>query len=595
MERRRTTFPTTALALTCAVLLSACAPTAAPSPPAAQPTTAPPAAAAPTPAAAKPTAAAPAAAPTTAPAAQPTTAPAPAKPTTAPAAAAPAAGQPQTGGTATIPIGADPTMNPWHPNAFVESLFVNRVLFAGVTKPGKDLLPAPDLATNWEPSADGLSWTFKIRGDAKWSDGQAVTAEDIAFTFNDIVLKKELGANGAGNFSAVQSVEAPDAGTATFKLARPFSALPSYLAYNAGILPKHIFAGQADPWGMTAVNKGTPISSGPFKVEQYTSGQSVVLARNDAYFGGKPYLDKLVFKVVPDANTQIAQALSGELTIMIMDNKAAVDRVKSASQVRVEPRQLVQYYWLSLNQTDPRFQDVKVRQAFEYAIDRQAIVTAIEKGYGKPANTPIVPAFKAYYDPSHESQYAFDPARAKALLGEAGWTPGSDGILQKDGQPFQFTMDVGQRGVLQPTNELIQQNLKAVGIQADLSSMEWNAYIQKVVVNRDYTATVNWWVYPADPDVFPYFHSSTAGKGFNIPGYKDPKLDELLTRVQTESDQAKRKAAVTELQAFMADNLPYIFLWYPEEIDVVNATLQGVPDLNLRDNMHYVNEWWIKK
>jgi peptide/nickel transport system substrate-binding protein len=587
MERRWTAFPLTALALTCVVLVSACAPAAAPQPPAAQPTTAPPAAAAPTTAAAKPTAAAPAVAPT----AQPTTAPAAAaKPTTAPA-----AGQPQTGGTATIPIGADPTMNPWHPNAFVESLFVNRVLFAGVTRPGKDLLPAPDLATSWEASADGLSWTFKIRGDAKWSDGQAVTADDVAFTFNDVVLKKELGANGAGNFSAVQSVEAPDATTATFKLARPFSALPSYLAYNAGILPKHIFAGQADPWGMTAVNKGTPISSGPFKVEQYTSGQSVVLARNDAYFGGKPYLDKLVFKVVPDANTQIAQALSGELTIMIMDNKAAVDRVKSASQVRVEPRQLVQYYWLSLNQTDPRFQDVKVRQAFEYAIDRQAIVTAVEKGYGKPANTPIVPAFKAYYDAAHESQYPFDPGRAKALLGEAGWTPGSDGILQKDGKPFQFTMDVGQRGVLQPTNELIQQNLKAVGIQADLSSMEWNAYIQKVVVNRDYVATVNWWVYPADPDVFPYFHSSTAGKGFNIPGFKDPKLDELLTRVQTESDQGRRKAAVTELQTFMADNLPYIFLWYPEEIDVVNANLQGVPDLNLRDNMHYVNEWWIKK
>lgn len=586
--------------LMAALLVGACTP-AAPATPTAAP-------AAPTAAAAaKPTTApaapatAPTAAPTAAAAAKPTTAPAPAAPTTAPAAAAKpttapaAAGAAQQGGTATIPIGADPVMNPWHPNAFVESLFVNRVLFDGVTKPGKDLTPAPDLALRWEAAADGLSWTFKIRDDAKWSDGQAVTADDIAFTFNDIVLKKELGATGAGNFSAVQSVEATSPTSVTFKLSRPFSALPSYLAYNAGILPKHVFSGVADPWGLTTFNKGTPISSGPFKVEQYTSGQSVALVRNDAYFGGKPNLDKLVFKVVPDANTQIAQALSGELSIMIMDNKAAVDRVKSAAQVRVEPRQLVQYYWLSLNQTDPRFQDLKVRQAFEYAIDRQAIVTAIEKGYGKPANTPIVPAFKAYYDPSHESKYGFDPARAKQLLADAGWTPGADGIVQKDGKPFQFTMDVGQRGVLQPTNELIQQNLKAVGIQADLSSMEWNSYIQKVVVNRDYTATVNWWVYPADPDVFPYFHSSTAGKGFNIPGFKDPKLDDLLTRVQTESDAAKRKAAVTELQAFMADNLPYIFLWYPEEIDVINANLQGVPDLNLRDNMHYVNEWWIKK
>ena len=507
----------------------------------------------------------------------------------------PAAGQAQSGGTVTIPIAADPTLNPWHPNAFVESIFVNRVIFDSLTKPGKDLNPAPDLATSWEASSDGLTWTFKLRNDAKWSDGQPVTADDVLFTFNDIVLKKDLGATGAGNFTAVTNVEAVDPYTVKFNLSRPFSALPAYLAYNAGILPKHTFEGQTDPWAFTSFNKGTPVTSGPFKVESYTSGQAVTLARNDAYFGGKPYLDKLVFKVVPDANTQVAQALSGELSAIILDNKAAVDRVKNASQVRVQPRDLVQYYWLALNQTDPRFQDVRVRQAFEYAIDRNAIITAVEKGYGTPANSAIVPAFKAYYDPSHDGQYAFDPNKAKQLLTEAGWTLGADGMLQKDGQPFQFTMDVGQRGVLEPTNELIQQNLKAVGIQADLNPMEWNAYIQKVVVNRDYTATVNWWVYPNDPDVFPYFHSSTAGKGFNIPGYKDQQLDDWLTKVQSDTDLAARKSDVTQLQAYMADNLPYVFLWYPQELDVINANLQGVPELNLRDAMHYVQEWWIKK
>jgi peptide/nickel transport system substrate-binding protein len=567
---------------------TACAPAAAPTTSAPAATTAP--------AAPKPTTAAAAPAqPTTAPAAAaaPTQPAAAAKPTTG--APAPVAGPAQTGGTVTIPIGADPTLNPWHPNAFVESVFVNRVLFDGLTKPGKDLAPAPDLASSWEAAPDGLSWTFKLHPDARWSDGQAITADDVAFTFNDIVLKKDLGATGAGNFSAVQSVEAVDPTTVKFTLSRQFGALPSNLAYNAGILPRHAFDGQGDPWALNSFNKGTPISSGPFKVDSYASGQSVNLSRNDAYFGGKPNLDKLVFKVVPDANTQIAQALSGELSIMIMDNKAAVDRVKSAAQVRVEPRQLVQYYWLALNQTDPRFQDVRVRQAFDYAIDRQAIITAVEKGYGKPANSAIVPALKAYYDPSHEAQYTFSVDRAKQLLSDAGWQPGPDGILQKDGQPFQFTMDVGQRGVLQPTNELIQQNLKAVGIQADLNSMEWNAYIQKVVVKRDYTATVNWWVYPNDPDVYAYFHSSAAGKGFNIPGFQDPKLDDLLTKVQTDSDLTQRKQDVTDLQSFMADNLPYIFLWYPEEIDVINANLQGVPDLNLRDNMHYVAEWWLKK
>src|SRR6185436_15255849 len=120
----------------------------------------------------------------------------------------------------TIPIGADPTMNPWHPNAFVESIFVNRVLFDSLTRPGKDLSPAPDLAASWEAAADGLSWTFKLRDGVKWSDGQAFSADDVAFTFNDIVLKKEVGATGAGNFSAVKNVEVLSPTSVKFNLAR---------------------------------------------------------------------------------------------------------------------------------------------------------------------------------------------------------------------------------------------------------------------------------------------------------------------------------------------------------------------------------------
>lgn len=514
-------------------------------------------------------------------------------PTGQPAGASGGVGAPVAGGTVTIPIVADPTLNPWSPNAFVESLFVNRVLFDGLTKPGKDLAPAPDLAASWETTADGLSWTFKLRDGVKWSDGQPFSADDVAFTFNDIVLKKELGAQNRGNFAAVTKVTAVDAKTVKFELARPFAALPSYLAYNAGIVPKHVLS--ADPLKTTSFNKGVPVSTGPYKVEKYTSGESVVLTRNDNYFGPKPYLDKVVFSVVPDANTQIAQALAGDVGIMILDNKAAVERVKSAPNVSVVARPLVQYYWLALNQTDPRFTDVRVRQAFVDAIDRQAIIKSVELGYGSIANSPISPALSAYYDPSLASRYPYDPAKAKALLAEAGWTPGADGVLMKDGKPFRFTMDVGQKGVLEPVNALIQQDLKKIGVVADLNTMEWNAYIQKVVVRRDYTASVNWWTYPSDPDVYPYYHSSAAGKGFNIPGYLDPKLDELLVKGQATSDIEKRKAVYKQLQAYTADTLPYLFLWYPEEVDVVSKALHGVPELGLRDAMHYIGEWWLTK
>ena len=504
-----------------------------------------------------------------------------------------AQGQPVAGGTVTIPIGADPTLNPWSPNAFVESLFINRVIFEGLTKPGKDLAPAPDLATSWTIAPDGLSWTFKLRDGVKWTDGKPFSADDVAFTFNDIVLKKELGAQNAASYAAVKSVTVVDPTTVRFDLTRKFAALGSFLAYNSGIVPKHVLS--ADPLKTTTFNKGVPVSTGPFKVEKYTSGQSVSLVRNDSYFGPKPYLDKVVFTVVPDPNTQIAQALSGDLTIMILDNKAAVDRVKNASGLTVVSRPLVQYYWLALNQTDSRFTDVRVRQAFVHAIDRKAIIKSVELGYGQVANSPITPALKAYFDPSLSEKYPYDPPKAKELLAAAGWTPGANGVLQKDGKPFQFTMDVGQRGVLEPVNALIQQDLKNVGVIADLNTMEWNAYIQKDVVRRDYTATVNWWTYPSDPDVFPYYHSSAAGKGFNIPGYQDPKLDDLLVQGQSASDLEQRKAVYKQLQAYTSETLPYLFLWYPQEIDVLSSSLQGVPELGLRDAVQYIGEWWLAK
>src|SRR5437879_11696509 len=184
-----------------------------------------------------------------------------------------APGQPVAGGTVTIPIGADPTLNPWSPNAFVESLFINRVLYAGVTKPGKDLAPAPDLAESWTTATDGLSWTFKLRSGVKWSDGTAFSADDVAFTFNDIVLKPDLGAQNRASYAAVKTVTVVDPNTARFDLSRKFAALPSFLAYNAGILPKHVLS--ADPLKTTSFNKGVPVSTGQFKVEKYTSGQSV--------------------------------------------------------------------------------------------------------------------------------------------------------------------------------------------------------------------------------------------------------------------------------------------------------------------------------
>ncbi|MBO8142217.1 MAG: ABC transporter substrate-binding protein [Firmicutes bacterium] len=497
------------------------------------------------------------------------------------------------GGSIALPIVADPTFNPWHPNAFVESVFVNRVLFAGVTKPGKDLQPAPDLAKSWEASPDGTVWTFYLRDDVVWHDGTPFTAEDVAFTFNEIVLNPELGANGAQNFRMLERVEVVDPYTVRFHLSGPFAALPTYLAYNAGILPKHIFEGK-DPWELSEFNKGMPVGTGPFKVREYVSGSHVTLERFDDYFGEPAKLDFVTFKVLPDANTQVAQLLAGEIHVMIIDNPLIVPRVGRNPRVKVHPVEQVNYYYVAINHDRELFQDKRVKQALLMAIDREAIIESVLRGFGTPATGPISPALEAYYHPDVRT-YPYDPDAARQLLAEAGWQPGPDGILYKNGQPLKFVLDVARTKDLEPISALLQQYWRDIGVQVDMVHHEWNAYVGKIVVQRNYDATVNWWITPADPDVLPYYHSSAAHTGFNITNYKNPELDAILERGRQTVDVEDRIQVYREFQEFVAEELPYIFLWYPQEIQARSAELQGMADLGLRDNMHYINEWYLDR
>jgi peptide/nickel transport system substrate-binding protein len=501
---------------------------------------------------------------------------------------------PKQGGTVTTPIVGDPIFNPWHPNAYAESNLVNRVIFSGLTKPGKDQAPAPALATDWKASDDGLVWTFNLRKGVKWHDGEPFTAADVAFTFNEIVLDKSLGSNGASNYKALDHVVAKDDLTVEFHLKNAWAALPAYLSFNSEILPKHKFEGK-DPWTLTSFNKEQPVGTGPFKVGKYIAGQSLELVPNKDYYEGAPHLDKLVYKIVADKNTQIAQALSGDLDIFVLEDKASLERIKQAKNLTILPSDSTKYFWISLNQEKKMFQDVKVRQAFVHAIDRQAIIDTVLKGYGKIADAAISPNLKTYYT-DKVTRYDFDPKKAKKLLEEAGWkdTDG-DGILDKDGKPFKFTFDVGIQGDLVQISQMVQQYLKKVGIDAQLNTLEWNAMIQKNIIKRDYDMILNWWAYPSDPDVFAQYHSSNAGKGNNIPGYKDPKLDELLVKGQQTSDPVERAKVYKEMQQYMSDNLPYLYLWYPQEIQVRNKRLKGVPDMYFGGALYYTNEWYVEK
>ena len=496
-------------------------------------------------------------------------------------------------GSIAIPIVADPIFNPWHPNAFAESNVINRVLFSGLTKPGLELAPAPDLAADWEVSDDGLTWTFFLREDVMWHDGEAFTAEDVAYTFNDIALNTELGANNMSYFSSLEGVDAVDNYTVVFRLTKPVAALPAYLSFNTEILPKHIFEGQ-DPWDLISFNKDKPVGTGAFRMDSYTSGQSVRLIANPDYYDGAPKLETVEYKVLADVNTHVAQLLSGELSIFTLDDQAALARLEEAENIEIVPTYTPRFFWLALNQENNLFTDVKVRRAMLHALDRPYIIDTVLSGYGTPADAGISPALQYYYN-SDVPRYEYDTERAAQLFDEAGWKDSDgDGILDKNGTPFSFLFEVGIQGNLVRIGQIVQQQLREAGIDARFETLEWNTMIQKNVIRRDYDMILNWWRYPADPDLLPYFHSSTAGTGYNIPGYRDSRLDELLEAGSTTADPEERRGIYRELQDYMAETLPYLFLWYPMETQVRRTDLEGVPEgLGFGDSLHYIDEWRI--
>lgn len=496
-------------------------------------------------------------------------------------------------GSIAIPIVADPVFNPWHPNAFAESNVVNRVLFSGLTKPGLELAPAPDLAASWEVSDDGLAWTFFLREDVTWHDGEAFTADDVVYTFNEIALNTELGANNMSYFSSLERVDAVDEYTVVFTLTKPVAALPAYLSFNTEILPKHIFQGQ-DPWDLISFNKEKPIGTGAFKMDSYTSGQSVRLIANPDYYDGAPKLERVEYKVLADVNTHVAQLLTGELSIFALDDQAALSRLEAARDIEIVPAYTPRFFWIALNQENDLFTDVKVRRGMLHAIDRPYIIETVLNGYGTPADAGISPAMQYYYN-SDVPRYEYDPERAARLFAEAGWEDSDgDGVLDKNGTPFSFLFEVGIQGNLVRIGQIVQQQLREAGLDARFETLEWNTMIQKNVIRRDYDMILNWWRYPADPDLLPYFHSSTAGTGYNIPGYRDSRLDELLEAGSTIADPEERRGIYLELQNYMAETLPYLFLWYPMETAVRRANLEGVPEsLGFGDSLHYIDEWWI--
>ncbi|MCH7767498.1 MAG: peptide-binding protein [Nitrospinae bacterium] len=402
------------------------------------------------------------------------------------------------------------------------------------------------------------SITFFLRDGVRWHDGAPFSAEDVKFTYEKLMDERTQTVRRP-NFELVSSVEVIDPLTVRVTYKRPYA--PSLEAWGIGIIPKHLLAD--DPDINTASFNRRPIGTGAFKFYEWVSDEQITVVANEDYWEGRPLLDRIAFRIIPEAALKELEFMTSEVD---QDNPQPHQyaRIAADERFRVFRRVGNGYTYIGWNLTNPLFADRKVRRALTHAINREEIIEYILHGLGVIATGPFPP--QMWYANNDIRPLAYDPALAKRLLAEAGWrdTDG-DGILDKDGRPFRFRLITNNGNVArQNVTVLVQRQLREVGIDVEILLYEWSVFISRKINPRDFEACVLGWSLGLDPDIYEIWHSSQGEKGFNFVGYDNPAVDRLIEEGRTEYDQATRTRIYRKIHRLIHEDQPYTFLFVGE-------------------------------
>ncbi len=451
--------------------------------------------------------------------------------------------------------------------AGLADILASNLIGEGLTRWKKDTLEVePALATSWHANPDATVWTFKLRQGVKWHDGKPFTAQDVKFTF-DLITNKQVRAAAASQVEGLKSVTVttPDEVQLTFE--RPISSLPVMLAYRMPMVPRHALEGQ-DP-NLPAEYVKKPIGTGAFMFARATSGQSWTTVRNPNWWGGAVSLPGVDLRITPDANSAVAQLKSEAVDVALIQPQqiATLEGGPVTTSVVEQPS----VYYVTLANTKPPFDDVRVRRALNYAVDTQAIIKAVVGGYATPATGIIAPSIRGYTD--DVVKYRYDPDRAKALLAEAGWTL-QNGKQVKDGQPLRLDLTTSTGVVGGPQlAQIIQQQLGQVGVDATIKMVDFRG-LWTGVFSGEIATSVEYLNLQPSPDIT----NALVCKGsYNRFLFCDKKVDQLLSEGAAMTDPARSAAKYAELQKYIAENPPGILLYYPKEIRAINKRVNGFP------------------
>lgn len=439
---------------------------------------------------------------------------------------------------------------------------IDNLLFDNLLARDQRLNVKPNLATHWE-TPDPKTYIFHLQPGVHFSDGRPLTARDVKWSY-DSLIEGKVRSTKAAAYRYIDRIEAPDDGTVIFRLKEPWAALLWNLSGAMGIVP----------YGSGEEVNRNPIGSGPFRFVSAELDKDVVLARNDNYWGEKPSLGRVRFLVVPDTTTRALELRKGSADVAI--NALTPDMVMALGrdprlQVLRGPGTVLGY--LAFNLRDPILKDARVRQAIAYALDRRPLIHYMLRDAARPAASVLPPESWAY--DGEVPRYAHDPERARQLLDAAGYPA-------KNGVRFHLAMKTSTEESSRAMAAVFQQQLRAVGIALDIRSYEFATFFSDVTRGEFQVYSLRWVGGNEDPDIFEYvFHSHG---GANRQFYRNPRVDALIDAARRETDQGARKEIYATLQQILAQDLPYIDLWY---FDNVMVSSRRVRNLKLNPSGDY--------
>ncbi len=426
--------------------------------------------------------------------------------------------------------------------------------------------------------ADERTLIFKLRRDIRWSDGVPFTADDVLFTYR-LINSPKIFTPYTSEFRYVQSVTAPDPYTVVVKYKEPyFKALETWLT---AIVPRHILEKEEDI--MTSRFNQHPIGTGPYILKGFEISKDITLHANPDYFRRRPGIDKIVYHFMPDPSTQFLMLRShkldvGGLTPLQLERQIDED---FRSYYRIYEKLSQSYTYLGFNLKVKKFQDPRVREALSLAIDRQELVDILFFGHGRVCNGPFMPGTFAYNDNIKAPRP--DLKKARSLLEAAGYDRS---------HPLTFEIVTNSNNPIRVyATQIIQHQLARAGVKVRIRTMEWQAFLNTVVMPKKFEAVILGWGLGLMPDAYSIWHSEGAKKGgFNFISYKNEKVDALIKAAERTVDREKLGKIYREIFALIVHDNPYLFLYIPDSITVVNREIENVSQ-SILGVMHNVIDW----